>query len=190
MNDLKLIEMIGSYNKDWLTPADLIKILPVSEKSLYITVSRLVKRGTLEKIGQGLYGVYGTIPDQEKMAGQLYYPSYLSLQTVLSKIGVIDQIPLETQLVTTRKTKIIRLVNSRLVYRQVKPELFFGWRLVNGVPTAEPEKALMDLAYFASLGKTYLNWKKINWQGLNLKRLKQYSKRFPQSVRAAIDALL
>jgi hypothetical protein len=45
-------------------------------------------------------------------------------------------------------------VAGRLVqFRQVKPELFFGYRTVDGVPTAPPEKAILDLAYLVDLGR-------------------------------------
>lgn len=190
MNELKLVEIINAFGKNWLTIADLRKILAVRESSIYTVVSRLIKKGVLIKLGQGIYGVFGRTVEPEEVAVQLYYPSYVSLKTVLSRAGVVDQIPLETQLVTTRKSKIIRLAGTRLVYRQIKPELFFGWRLIEGVPMADLEKALVDLAYFAVLGKAYLNGEELDRRKLDLKKVNRYAKKFPKKVKAAIDAAL
>jgi len=92
MNDLKIIEKIRSFPKKIITVSDLGKILPFSQKSLPTIISRLKKRGVLNQVARGYYSAYGEIIVPENVACQIYYPSYLSLKTVLSKAGVINQI--------------------------------------------------------------------------------------------------
>lgn len=72
---------------------NLVKILPVKEKSLWTIILRLTKKRVLSKVGRGLYSVFDEVVDIEEVAYQLYYHSYLSLTTVLSKEGIIKQIP-------------------------------------------------------------------------------------------------
>ncbi|KKS79744.1 MAG: hypothetical protein UV54_C0029G0003 [Candidatus Beckwithbacteria bacterium GW2011_GWA2_43_10] len=190
MNSWEVLNKLQALGKSWLTLADLAKVLPVKSQSLNPVVARLVKKGALKRLGRGIYTYKGAVVSAESVASQIYYPSYLSLYTVLSQADLIDQIPYEIHLVTTQKSKRLNLRKTRIFYHQIKPELFFGWRLIDGIPTAEPEKALVDLMYFAVLGKAYLNREELDWRRMNVKKMNRYAKKFPKGVKAAIDAEL
>ena len=187
MNEIKLIEKLSKLEKPIFTLADLQKILPVSSHSLYTTISRLTKRGVLQKISRGVYAPFGKIVIPEEVAPLLYYPSYLSLNTVLSKVGVINQIPQEVLLVTPRKTKTLKISGTKVVYRQIQKKLFFGWHLLKGIPTAYPEKALLDLIYFASRGRAYLPLRELDLSSLDPVRWQKFAPLFPKTTQRLIS---
>jgi len=190
MNDLKIIEKIRAFPKKIFTISDLEKILSVSKKSLPTIISRLKKRGVLNQVGRGYYSVYEEIIVPENVACGIYYPSYLSLKTVLSKVGVINQIPWEIYLVTPRKTYKTKIAGVSVVYRQIKKDLFFGYYLKDKVLIAYPEKALIDLLYFSWRGIETVNFSEMDFSYLNKKRLERWGRRYPKGVREIIEKIL
>lgn len=187
MNDLEIVKTISAYQKPILSLIDLEKILQVDKKSLRTKIMRLVKRGVLQKVSRGWYSVFGKTVIPEEVAGQLYYPSYISLKTVLSKAGVINQIPTDIFLVTPNKTYQIKLLGGRLIFRQIKKELFFGYFLDKGVPMAYPEKALLDLLYFVSYGKETVSLDELDLKYLNKNRWNEFKKLYPKRVGKLIS---
>lgn len=183
VSDLELIDRLNSLPKVVFTLSDLEKALPIQPKSLRTGVSRLKRKGVLQRVGQGLYGVYGKTVIPEQVAGQLYYPSYLSLKTVLSKVGVINQIPQQVYCVTPNKSYRTKISGTPIVYRQIRKDLFFGYYLDKGVPVAYPEKALLDLLYFISYGKETLSFDELYLKGLDKKRWNEFKKAYPDRIR-------
>lgn len=188
MRDLELVSKLKNLGKKLYTVSDLGKILPVKEKSLRTVIMRLTKRGVLNKIARGLYSVFDEAVDIEEAACQLYYPSYLSLKTVLSKQGIINQIPQEVQLITARKSYKIKIAGVLVVYRQIKKELFFGYFKEKRKLIAYPEKALLDLLYFALLGKEYFPAKEIDVSKIDKVRWRKYRRYYPEKIERLISA--
>jgi predicted transcriptional regulator of viral defense system len=93
MKDIKFIQTLKDFNKPYFTLFDLEKILNVKKDSLYVTLSRLVKSGVLIRLKRGIYQPEFKEPELEKTANELYYPSYLSFETGLSRYGILSQIP-------------------------------------------------------------------------------------------------
>lgn len=186
MRDLELVLKLKNLERKVYTVSDLAKILPVKEKSLRTVIFRLTKRGVLNKIGRGLYTVFDEVVDIEEAACQLYYPSYLSLKTVLSKQGIINQIPQEIQLVTPRKTYKAKIAGVWVSYHQIKKELFFGYYKKNKMFIAYPEKALLDLLYFTLLGKEYFSAKEIDLSKISKARWRRFKKYYPKKVNGLI----
>ena len=127
MNDLKILEKIKEFPKTLFSVDDLGKILNIKEKSLRTVIYRLSRRGVIRKLGAGWYSIYGTIVTPEQIASQIYHPSYLSLKTILSKDGIINQIPRQIYSISLNKSYKIKINGVFLVYRQIKRELFFGF---------------------------------------------------------------
>lgn len=180
MNDIELINQISKFGKNILNVSDLEKILEINESSgLRTVISRLVKRGVLTKLGNnGIYSVYGRLVVSQEAAGQIYYPSYISCRTALSQAGIIDQIPLQVISVTSRKSYKTLLNGVTLVYRQIKPELYFGYYLQDKMAIAYPEKAILDLMYFAKRGGDFVNFSESDWKKLDVSRLKKFNEKF------------
>jgi predicted transcriptional regulator of viral defense system len=190
MNNMALISKLQQLDKKLFTVQDLSLLLGGSKKGLRTRIARLRKQGVLQRVGRGLYTGFGQSVDPEQVAVQLYHPSYLSLQTVLSKVGVINQIPYQVYLVTPRKTYQTQILNTEIVYRQIKPALFFGFQLRRGSVIAYPEKALLDLLYFATLGKAHCNWDECDLSRLKRQRWQRFLPKFPQRVQDLAKSVL
>jgi len=183
INDIKLIQILKGFNKSYFTIFDLEKILNVKKDSLYVTLNRLVKSGVLIRLKRGVYQPEFKEPELEKTAGELYYPSYLSFESALSRYGILSQIPYALIFATTKKSKKLYLMDREIEYRQLKKDYFFGYLLNNGICIAEPEKALLDLLYMISKGKASNDLSELSLVNLKKNKFIEYSKKFPKSVQ-------
>lgn len=190
INNIGLIQILKSFSKSYFTVADLEKILEMKRDVLYVTLNRLVKNGVLIKLKRGIYQAAFQNLEAEKIANELYYPSYLSFESILSKYGIINQIPYTLTFATNKVTKKLHLGNKEIEYRQLKSELFFGYGLVEGVYCAEPEKAVLDQLYLISKGKITDDIREWSLVGLNKNKLLQYSKKFPEIIQKNIKNLI
>lgn len=190
MNDLKVLEKLVKFPKTIFTVFDLGKILDIKDRNLRTVIYRLAKRGVIQKLGGGWYSKYGEIIIPEKVAGEIYYPSYLSLKTVLSKEGVVNQIPRQIYSVSPKKSYQIEINNVVLVYRQIKKELFFGFYKIDNQYVAFPEKAFLDLLYFVSRGVETVSFRELDLARLNKKKLQRWIKVYPESVKKNLKKII
>ncbi len=87
----KLLKLRDS-KKTVFTTGDLMLFWGIENKdSLWVDISRALKRGYLKHIRRGIYGLSGVEIDKLELAGKLKKNSYLSFETVLLKNGVINQ---------------------------------------------------------------------------------------------------
>ncbi|RKY47464.1 MAG: hypothetical protein DRP88_04415 [Candidatus Neomarinimicrobiota bacterium] len=167
---MRLLKKLKEINKSIYTVADIQKITGYSRSVCYVLLNRLISRDELIRLKNGVYTLPEKLGDIELIANHLYFPSYLSLESALSKYGVISQIPYQLNFVTTLKTKRIEIMNRTLSYHMIKAKYFdYYTRLDNGLFIAIKEKALFDLIYFSSAGKytfvkSYLNPDKIDME--------------------------
>lgn len=178
-----LIEKLESFGKPYFNLADLEKILGLERPSLYVTLSRLTRAGVLRRLRQGIYELSLRPGDVEKVANQIYYPSYLSFESALARYGIIAQIPYTLTFATTKRSKKLVIREVMVEYRQLKKELFFGYTLVSEVLVAEPEKALLDQLYLLSLGKAALRVEELNLRKLSKRKFLEFAKNYPAGVR-------
>jgi len=125
-------------------------------------LDRWCKQGLLLHLRRGLY-IFGKDerriePSRLYLAGQLYQPSYISLEYALSRYGLIPEKVVDVTSVSTKKTARFTNDFGTFIYQTVKPSAFRGFisgKDEAGLPyfIAEPEKAVADFAY--------LNLKKI-----------------------------
>ena len=84
-------------------------------------------------------------------ANKIYTPSYVSLETALAHYGFITEGVFQITGCSTRKTEHFNTPVGYFTYRNLKPELFFGYRLDRRSNIhyliAEPEKAIIDYLY-------------------------------------------
>ena len=119
-------------------------------------LNRWRKQGLLLQLRRGLYifgrGERKIEPSRSYLAGQLYQPSYVSLEYALSRYGLIPERVADVTSVSTKKTA--RFINDfgTFIYQTVKPAAFRGFvsdKDEAGLPyfIAEPEKAVADFVY-------------------------------------------
>ena len=132
---------------------DVLKWFPEDkEQTIKQNLKFWVKKNLLERIIKGVYKLKETkIEDEFLLASYFNENSYISLESALSYYGLIPEYPFAVTSVTTKKTQKIKTVYGNFLYRKIKPELFFGFKLVVGdnylYRLALPEKAIFDLVY-------------------------------------------
>lgn len=146
-------------------PEEAIFIQPVDIAKRYDNQvdPNLFKRwqhnGLVRKLKNGLYlnqnfEVRSEV-DQYAIANRLYEPSYVSLHSALNYYSLIPEYVTEVISVSTKKTKDFTVDGTRFRYRKIKPDYHFGMETVEWRGTsytiAQPEKALLDLAYLEPL---------------------------------------
>jgi predicted transcriptional regulator of viral defense system len=187
MKGIELLKLLQKINKPFYTIADLEKITNLPRNSLYVALKRWVTGGIIERVAQGIYIPMGGDISIENVAAQLYIPNYLSFEYALARYGILNLVPYTLTFATTRKTKNYLLQKKRIEFRQISPELFFGFEMKNGIYIASPEKAFLDQVYFATRGKARLDFDELDIKKLSMKSLKELSRKFPAYVRSYLD---
>lgn len=187
MKTIELIKVLEGLNRPFYTISDLEKVIGLSREVLYVTIKRLVDRGVLERMGSGIYRLFTTTPSIEKVASSLYIPNYLSFESALSRYGVLTLVPYTLTFATTRKTRRFTIEGRDIEFRQLKRELFWGYEMEGGIYIARPEKAFLDLVYFASRGKASIDMDEIDMAKLSVSELKKLSKKFPEYARRYLE---
>lgn len=190
MRAIELLKTLQKINKPFYAISDLEKITGLSRNSLYVTLKRWVADGIIDRVAQGIYLPMGSLVSSEKLAAQLYIPNYLSFESALARYGILNLIPYSITFATTRKTRRYTLQRQGVEFRQIAPELFFGFEMRDGIYIASPEKAFLDEIYFVARGKATLDFDELDVKKLSTKTLKDYSKRFPAYVRSHIENLI
>jgi len=147
---------------------DVRKALPSFS---YRQLDRWEKSGYLRKIRQRYYCFVDHESDQNFLfsaANKIYNPSYISLEMSLKWYGLIPEEIFQITSVSTRKTTSFSTPVGNFKYQQLKPSLFFGYRLLAGgedspslasrkepmILMAELEKAILDYLYLNPRLKT------------------------------------
>lgn len=111
-------------------------------------------KGYIKLLTKGWYIFSDVATDENRLdqiACKLYAPSYISLETMLSRTELLPDMVRSVTSVTTRKTRTIQTAIAKFSYRTLSPRLFFGYDIgSNGVKTACLEKALLDYLYLAA----------------------------------------
>jgi len=190
MKGIELLKILQKINKPFYTIPDLEKITNLPRNSLYVALKRWETGEIIERVSQGIYIPMGANVSLENVAAQLYIPNYLSFESALTKYGILNLIPYTLTFATTRKTKKYTLRKQKIEFRQISPELFFGFEMKNGIYIASPEKAFLDQVYFATRGKTTLDLDELDIKKLSIKTLKDLSNKFPTYVRSYLNDII
>ena len=170
-----------------VTKQNLGVLLGISPATLDYRVQRMQTTGDLLRLRSGLYAPTATwraaqsSPEQtrrylEYLSGIVRAPSYLSLEYVLEKAGMIPESPFALTCITTKTPRMYATPLGRFVYRSIRSDLFtgFGLEAYRGleVRIASPAKALFDMLYLQpfstpSMMRAYLlETGRLNWDAL------------------------
>ena len=106
------------------------------------------RTGKIQNPRRGIYTKPGYNP--EELAVKLYPPSYLSLQYVLERAGVIFQYAESITAISYLSREVE--VDKRIIkFRKCKQQILYDWKGIGqsdqGVFRASPERAFLDLCY-------------------------------------------
>lgn len=190
IDTVELIKTLSSLDKGYFTSAELETITGLGRNSLKVAVYRLVKKGILAKIKRGVFQLAFNQIDVRRVANQLYYPSYLSFESALSRYEILSQVPYTQTFATPKRSKKLMLWETEVEYRQLSQDLYWGFTLENGIYIAEPEKAILDQLYLVSRGKTTLNIEELNLANVNKQILANYAGKFPDYIQPLFNKVL
>ncbi len=141
---------------------EIAQLFPhLSTESLRNRLYYFSKSGKLKRLHTGIYAKEGY--NNFELVNKLYKPSYISLETVLSRGGVIFQY-YETIFAVSYVTREVRLNNLGIQYRRVKGPVLTnltGINRENGYFIASLERAFLDAIY------VYKNYHFDNLRGLD-----------------------
>ena len=167
---------------------DVVKLFP-DEKSAAVRTQlyRLTKKGLISPVKRGLYCFDKSKIDELELAGKLYSPSYISLETALNYYGVIPDIPIAVRSVTPITTKKIKTGLGDYYYLKIDSKLFFGFSQTP-FNIASKEKALLDYFYLRRIRPDNRIRKVSREMRLRLndwdwKRYHEYAAAFPEWVQ-------
>lgn len=132
INDVRKIE--ASFDLRWLAEWKEKGYIKMIRRRYYIFADTLINESVLSLI-----------------ANTIYEPSYISLESALSRYNLIPESVYSVTSVTSQKARNFKTEFGRFSYRQVKPSLLFGYKLVDfdgrRFRLAEIEKAVLDYLY-------------------------------------------
>lgn len=165
-------------------------VLGKTGENLNYWIKKMIKQGDLVVLKKGLYTTNLYLLGLEKnpslresyleyVANMLRYPSYLSLEYVLSKYGVIPDGVYSWTSITVKSSRVFNNSLGNFIYRSIKNDLFsdFENKEFEGkrIKIATKEKAFFDYLYFRKdepLDNLRVNWnvftagEKINFAGI------------------------
>lgn len=189
MKAVVFLRKLEAINKPFYTIPDLEKIAGLSRNTLYVALKRWVDMKVLERIGKGIYVPFGREVNVEAVASQLYIPCYLSFEYALAKYGVLNVQPYTLTYATPRKTRRYTLAGRDVEFRQLKRELFWGYRKAKDGFIAEEEKAFLDQLYLVKKGMASLDFDEVNMKKLSAAKLKRLAKKYPAYITVFLEEL-
>jgi hypothetical protein len=148
-----LILSVYSNKRSVFSLNDVAMLIGESDfKKLNERLNYYVRKGKLLRPRKGIYVKPGY--NQEELACTLYTPSYISLEYVLQKAGVVFQYD-ERITAVSYLSRSIDIEDRTYAYRKIKSETLIvtqGIIQTDNVNIATPERAFLDLLY---LNTTY-----------------------------------
>jgi predicted transcriptional regulator of viral defense system len=161
---MKISKLLAT-NKTVFKAREIGNLLGVENKNyLKIVLSRARKSGDLKKIGNGFYSLRKDF-DFYELANKLKTPSYVSLETVLQKEGVIFQDYSGSIFSVSNNTVEKKVGEISYRYFKIKDEVLSnmkGIKRKDNFLIASKERALCDKLYL-SPGFYFDNLRGINW---------------------------
>lgn len=145
-------DIVLSLYKDDRTVFRLIDVAMLTEETDMQRLSKklnyYVGKGQLQNPRKGIYTKPGYKP--EELACRIYSPSYISLEYVLQKTGIIFQFDGRITVVSYL-SRNIEVDKQSISYRKIKGELLVNTsglrKLSTHVNIADPERAFLDMLY-------------------------------------------
>lgn len=135
------------------------------------------EKGYIKMIRRGYY-IFSDLEINESVlfliANKIYPPSYISFEMAFSHYGLIPEAVYGVTSATSQKTNHFKTNFGEFIYRHIKPELIFGYKLIeyknHHLKMAEIEKALLDYFYINSYLNNDNDFKEMRFNGEEFKQ--------------------
>lgn len=179
-----IVMQLYSKPQTIFTVNEVSQLFPdISYKSIRDRLYYFTKTGKLQRVRHGIYAKSSY--DPLELANKIYRPSYISLETVLEKGGVIFQY-YKTIFAVSYLTRLVTATQTTVQYRQIPADILTNMQGIEqhvGYAIATLERAFLDAIYiyknyhFDHLGV-------INWDIVNTLKPLYKSKSFAKRVES------
>lgn len=181
VKEIKFIEEVKNLSLGVFTVRDISRIIGKDRNYTSLYLKRLYERGIIKRIEKGKYSLPHT--DPLVIATNLVVPSYVSFLSGLAYHHRTTQIPVVTQVVTSRVKKNVD-VNGKVKYIKFNRNRMFGFkkeRIWNGYTSVgEIEKVIVDglfLPKYCPISETFAAM-----EGADTDKLIRYGKKMDSIV--------
>lgn len=181
MNQVKKIKKLE--NLSYFNKATISQYVNAKTNTLSTDINRWIRNDILIQLKKGFYvtsNYYEKLQNKtlylEFISNKLREPSYLSLEYILQKYGILTESVYSITSITVKSSRIYRNKLGLFIYRNIKDELFTGYNILesNGfaVKEATKAKALFDWTYLKLLRLKKLDLALLESFRLNLENFK------------------
>lgn len=125
-----------------------------SEAGVYKKLERLIARKELVKVKRGLYALPSA--SLTAISARIDPTAYVSTGSALSRHLRIGSVPARRlQAIKVGVPRTYSCILGTIEHLSLSPRLFFGFTEENGLRMATPEKAWLDVCYYAYRGRTF-----------------------------------
>jgi len=167
---------------------DLRLLWQIKNKNYLKTViNRLLKRKELFRLKRGVYVLDNNQYNPIEASNKIRTNSYVSLETVLQKEGIIFQDYSNSIYAVSDNTLKYKIDQNKFYYFKIKDDILFntlGIENTNGYNIATKERAIADRLYLTP-GYYFDNLKNID-----IKKLKKISQIYNKRTRKEIEKLI
>jgi len=190
-----LLGVMRDHRLRVFTTSDVLTLTGMRRSAATHALRRMAARRLVVRVRRGLW-VNGMAEDLSpyELVRHLAapWPAYVSLYSALADYGVVQEIPHVIYAVTAGRTRRYHTPLGGLHFHHLPARLIWGYAMKQVgravFPLAEPEKALLDLAYLALTPRSPLTLpqrRERRWP-LNAATLKAYAARFECPPLAAL----
>lgn len=170
--------------------ADLCILLGVTPQSARVIATRMVTHGIITRLKRNLYILAGSEINNFAISNRLIKPSYVSFESALNYWGMTTQIPEVIASAATR-SKNFNIAGKEFSFSNLPKNLFnFGFQKETDFFIADPEKTLLDMIYYASLGKRSVTFDVIDTKIIKKEKFFSYLKKYPKRTKELAREIL
>jgi Transcriptional regulator, AbiEi antitoxin len=181
-----LLALLKKHGLRFFSTGDLASLSGLDPTAASQALHRLSAKGLVQRMKRGLWG--NLLAPNLSLAEALPqltspWPVYVSLYSALAGAGVVAETPVILYAVSSGPPRRIRTPLGDTSIHHLPAGFIWGWKTPNAAaPTmliAEPEKALLDLAYLSLLPSSRLGFPPLrpHRRRLDRARLKVYAAR-------------
>ncbi|MDO9027397.1 MAG: hypothetical protein Q7U68_00830, partial [Candidatus Roizmanbacteria bacterium] len=127
MNFQQVRHKLKQHGLEIFTTQEFVNVFGIDREVAAVKLTRYKKAGYLISPKRSVYYLKNEVGDKYKIANKTYTPSYISLDSALSKYDVIPETVYTITSVTTKATR--EFTDDQTVYRyyRIKKEAFTGY---------------------------------------------------------------
>ena len=189
MNQVKNLKKLAPLS--YFDVETLGQVVEVPRNSLHANIKRWLKKGEMIQLKKGWYVTQDYIrnltdPDAYRafVANKLREPSYLSMEHVLQKYGILTEAVFAFTSVTRKSKRAYKNKLGVYVYRNLKEDLFRGFTITSRggfeIKEATKAKALFDYLYLRLwrapvIDKELIQSFRVNMDEVSKKELEEFA---------------